>query len=49
MSVLNPFLADGFSLSSMTAGIINQPFTPTTLGQLGIFEEAGVVSLTAAF
>lgn len=47
MSVWNVFDQDAFSLQTLTAGINNVPFTPTALGEIGLFEEAGVPNLTA--
>lgn len=39
------FKADGFSLTSLTAAIIKQPYTPTVLADAKSFKEAGVSTL----
>lgn len=46
MSTLNPFAtSDAFNLVSLTAGINNLAYTPTMVGEMGIFEERGVPNL----
>lgn len=46
MPVLDVFNSDAFGVTSMTAKINAQPFTPGRLGQLGIFEEQSVSTTT---
>lgn len=46
--MLDPFKADGFSLLSLTAAINNLPFIPTQVAEMGIFEEQGITTLSAA-
>jgi hypothetical protein len=43
--IIDPFKADGFSLNSLTAALIAQPYTPTILADSGLFSEAGVTTL----
>lgn len=43
--MLDPFKSDGFSLISLTAAILEQPYTPTILAQSKLFTEAGVTTL----
>lgn len=47
MSVWNVFTSDAFSMVSLTANINKLPYKPGQLGQLGIFEEAGISTTTA--
>ena len=44
--MLDVFNSDAFTLTSMTAAINNQPFTPGFLGRSGLFEERGVNTLS---
>ncbi len=39
------FKSDGFTLNSLTAALIAQPYTPTTLADSKLFTEAGVSTL----
>lgn len=43
--IIDPFKADGFSLNSLTAALIAQPYTPTILADSGLFSEDGVTTL----
>jgi len=43
----DPFAADGFTLTELTAAINNLPYRPGRLGQLGLFDENGISTLTA--
>ena len=47
MSLLDIFNNDAFSLTSLTATINEQPVKPGRLGELGLFEESGITTLTA--
>lgn len=42
MPLLDPFAADGFSLTSLTAAINKVPYKPQRLAQLGLFQEQGI-------
>lgn len=48
MPMLDPFTPSAFTLSSLTLAMNNLPYAPGRLGQLGLFEEAGVPTLSAA-
>lgn len=41
------FKADGFSLTSLTADINKMPYKPGRLGELAVFPESGISTLTA--
>jgi hypothetical protein len=45
--MINPFAADGFSLTELTAAIDQIVYRPGRLGQLGLFEEQGISTTTA--
>ncbi len=45
--VLDVFTPDAFSLQTLTATINNLTFTPSAIGESGIFEEDGVPNLSA--
>ena len=45
MAIIDPFKADGFSLLSLSAALIAQPYTPTVLAESGLFTEDGVTTL----
>jgi hypothetical protein len=45
--MINPFTADGFTLTELTAAIDQIPFRPGRLGQMGLFEEQGIATTTA--
>lgn len=47
MSMVDPFTPNAFSLTSLTAAINNLPYAPGRLGQLGLFQESGLPTLTA--
>lgn len=47
MPMVDPFTPDAFSLQSLTAAINNLPYQPMRLGELGLFEEAGISTLDA--
>lgn len=47
MSVWNTFDPDAFSLQTLTGAINNLAFTPTQIGGMGIYQEAGQPNLTA--
>lgn len=47
MSVWNVFDSDAFSLNSLTAAINHVPYTPGLIGDMGIFNEDGISTLTA--
>jgi major capsid protein E len=47
MSVWNVFDPDAFSLQTLTAAMINQSFTPSAIGDSGLFESSGVPNLAA--
>jgi hypothetical protein len=42
MPTIDPFKADGFTLTELTAAIAKQPFAPGRIASLGLFESAGV-------
>lgn len=46
--MLDVFKADGFSLMSMTEAILKAPHKPGRIGQLGLFRERGVPTVTVA-
>lgn len=46
--MLDVFKGDAFSFTELTAAINKIPYVPTRLGQLGLFEEEGVSTLTVA-
>lgn len=48
MSVWNVFDGDAFSLTSLTAAINHTPYRPGLLGELGLFEEQGITTTSAA-
>lgn len=45
--ILDPFKADGFSLTSLTAALNNIPYTPTVIAESGLFTSAGIATLDA--
>lgn len=44
--LIDVFKADGFTMSSLTALINEQPHIPGRIGELGIFEEQGIATTT---
>jgi len=46
MAMVDPFTPNAFSLTSLTAAINNLKYAPGRLGELGLFEEAGVNTLS---
>jgi hypothetical protein len=48
MAAWNPFTSNAFELISLTAAINRLPFQPMRLGELGLFDEAGVTTLDVA-
>ena len=46
--IIDPFKSDGFSLLSLTAALIAQPYTPTVLAEAKLFSEDGVTTLDVA-
>lgn len=46
MSVWNVFDSDAFSLNTLTAAINKVPYQPGTIGRMGLFDEAGVSTLS---
>lgn len=47
MPMVDPFTPNAFSLQSLTASINNLPYRPGRLGELGLFQEQGLSTLTA--
>jgi hypothetical protein len=43
--IIDPFKADGFTLTSLTAAINNIPYTPTVIAENGLFQSAGISTL----
>lgn len=48
MPMVDPFTPNAFRLESLTASMNNLKYAPGRLGELGIFEEAGISTLDAA-
>lgn len=48
MAMVDPFTPDAFKLDTLTAAINNLPYAPGRLGALGLFEEQGIATLSAA-
>lgn len=46
MPILDAFKADGFSVSSLTKAINKIDYQPGRLGELGLFEDAGIMTTT---
>lgn len=46
MPMLDVFNADAFTMQSLTAAFIKQPYQPMRLGELGLFQAAGVRTTT---
>lgn len=46
--MLDVFKGDAFSFTELTTAINKIPYVPTRIGQLGLFEEEGVATLTVA-
>jgi hypothetical protein len=47
MAMVDPFTPDAFSLTTLTAAINNLKYQPGRLGQLGLFNEQGINTLSA--
>jgi len=45
--MINPFTADGFSITDLTAAIDQIPFIPGRISDMGLFEEQGIATTTA--
>lgn len=45
--MVDVFTPDAFNVHTMTAAINSAPFVPGRIGQMGIFEESGIPTLTA--
>jgi len=48
MSMVDPFKPNAFKLQTLTAAINSLKYAPGRLGELGLFEEAGISTLDAA-
>lgn len=48
MPMVDPFTPNAFKLQSLTAAINNLKFAPGKLGEIGLFEEAGISTLDAS-
>lgn len=48
MPMVNPFTPNAFKLETLTAALNNLKYAPGRIGELGLFEEAGISTLDAA-
>lgn len=47
MALLDIFRSDAFSLTSLTQAILKLPYKPARIGEMGLFQDKGITTLTA--